>query len=140
MSAITGTAALASANRCSGSRIARRPATAHRWMIAFVDPPMAARAAIALLKPAPVSTAEGRCPAAAMATIRRPAASALAVSRGSPVAATAVPGSIMPSVSAMIAMVDAVPIVLQGPRPCPRHVSSRAQSASPSRPARRSSS
>jgi hypothetical protein len=71
MSAITGTAALASANRCSGSRIARRPATAHRWMIAFVDPPMAARAAIALPKPVSVSTAEGRFPAPAMATIRR---------------------------------------------------------------------
>ena len=39
----------------------------------------------------------------------------------------------------MIAIVEAVPIVLHAPSPAPRHVSSPAQSASDTRPARRSS-
>ena len=59
-------------------------------------------------------------------TIRRPASSASASCTAEPEASTADPGSVMPSVSAMIAIVDAVPIVLHAPSPRPRHVSSRA--------------
>ena len=74
-----------------------------------------------------------------METIRRPAASASSDCRGSPEASTAEPGSASPSVSAMIAMVEAVPIVLHAPSPWPRQLSSLAQAASSSEPLRRES-
>ena len=70
---------------------------------------------------------------------RFPAASASSDCRGSPEASTAEPGSASPSVSAMIAMVEAVPIVLHAPSPWPRQLSSLAQDASSSAPLRRES-
>ena len=108
-------------------------------MIAFVDPPTAASTAIAFPNPAGVRNDEGRTAERAIDTIRCPAASPAASCRGSPEASTAVPGSVKPSVSAMIAIVEAVPIVLHAPSPRPRQVSSRAQAASSSEPLRRES-
>ena len=122
-SAITGTRAATSANSRNGSDSPRRPATAHRWMIAFVDPPTAASTVIARSNPEGVSNDEGRTSSDTRSTIRRPASSASTSCRGEPDARTAEPGSVMPSVSAMIAIVDAVPIVLHAPSPRPRQVS-----------------
>ena len=112
---MTGTRAAISPNRSSGSVIPRRPATAHRWMIALVDPPTAASTVIARSNPAGVSSEDGRVPAATIETIRRPADSARSSAAASPDSNTAAPGSVIPSASAMIAMVEAVPIVLHAP-------------------------
>ena len=108
-------------------------------MIAFVDPPTAASTVVAFANPAGVNTSEGRTPPKTRPTIRRPASSASDNCTGSPAARTAEPGSARPSVSAMIAIVEAVPIVLHAPTPWPRQVSSRAQAADGKEPARRAS-
>ena len=138
-STITGTRAETEPKSRSGRMRPRRPATAHRWMIAFVEPPTAASTVIALAKPAGAIKTEGRTDERTMDTIRCPAASASSDCRGSPEASTADPGSASPSVSAMIAIVDAVPIVLHAPRPWPRQFSSLAHAASSSAPPRRES-
>ncbi|HEV2257136.1 MAG TPA: hypothetical protein VGS06_28720, partial [Streptosporangiaceae bacterium] len=138
-SSITGVRAATAANDNNGSDSPRRPATAHRWMIAFVDPPTAASTVIARSNAEGVSNDDGRASSETRPTIRRPASSASDDCKAEPDASTAEPGSVMPSVSAMIAIVDAVPIVLHAPSPRPRQVSSRAHSAEPSRPARRAS-
>ena len=82
----------------------------------MVDPPIAASATIALRNDPADSTVDGRRPAATISTASRPAACALSSSRLSGAGIPATPGIVIPSASAMQAMVDAVPIVLQWPR------------------------
>src|ERR1700730_12593079 len=98
-------------------------------MIAFVDPPTAASTVTAFRKPAELRNKEGLTDERTIDTIRSPAASANSDCRGSPAASTAKPGSVSPRVSAMIAILEAVPIVLHAPSPRPRQVSSLAQEA-----------
>ncbi len=70
---------LSSSKRASGSGTPARPASATRWMIALVLPPMAISTRIALSKASAVSTREGRGPpASAISTARRPLSSARA--------------------------------------------------------------
>ena len=103
-----------SSNRASGSGTPARPAIATRWMIALVEPPIAMSARIALSKAFAVRISEGFGPSArASSTARRPESSASASRRESGAGIAALPGSVMPSASAMEAIVEAVPITMQ---------------------------
>ena len=109
-------------------------------MTAFVEPPIACSATTALANAPGVRMSRGRRPAPVTApTISSPARRAAAADRGSPAGTELDPGTISPSTSLSTAIVDAVPIVLQAPRPQDRHRSSSRQPSSSSRPARRSS-
>ena len=90
-----------------------RPAIASRCTTAFVDPPIAARARIAFSKEALVITSLGLRSLVTISTIRRPVLWAACNNRLSAAGVPATPGSVIPSASAIIPMVDAVPIVLQ---------------------------
>ncbi len=81
----------------------------------MVDPPTAPSTAIAFVNEPRDSSVLGRTPSRAMATARRPDATAWR--RRSPVAAAAAPppGSINPNASTKSAMVEAVPITMQVP-------------------------
>ena len=90
---------------------------ASRWTTAFVEPPIAASATIAL-RNEPRRQDVARASAGRDHLDRQPAGA-----RGRPRAAgcpapgvPAMPGIVMPSASATQAIVDAVPIVLQCPR------------------------
>ena len=103
-----------SSKRASGSGTPTRPARATRWITALVEPPIAMRARIALSKAFAVRIALGRGPPAlAISTARRPASSAICSRRESGAGMAALPGSVIPSVSAIEAIVEAVPITMQ---------------------------
>ncbi len=108
-------------------------------MIALVEPPIACSIRMAFAKAAGVRIVDGRRALATASTAQRPAATAAARPRRYPAGIVAEPGIISPSVSAMMAMVEAVPIVLQVPVAQDRQRSSSRQPASSRRPARRSS-
>ena len=108
-------------------------------MIALVEPPTACSIRIALAKAAGVRMADGRRPSRTASTAQRPAAAAAVLPLGYPAGIVPEPGIISPSVSARMAMVEAVPIVLQVPVPQARQRSRSRQPASSRRPARRSS-
>src|SRR2546430_8124975 len=102
--------------RARGSGTWARPASATRWMIALVEPPMAMSLRIALSKACAVRRSEGLGPpACASLTARRPLASARARRRESGAGIAALPGSVMPRASAIEAIVDAVPMTMQWP-------------------------
>src|ERR1041384_1234026 len=85
-------------------------------MTAFVEPPMAMSVRIALSKAAGVRMSLGLgAPALAISTARRPAISAIARRRESGAGMAALPGNVMPSASAIEAIVEAVPITMQWP-------------------------
>ena len=89
---------------------------ASRCTTAFVEPPTAASATIALRKdPAEMTELMVR-PSCTISTARRPVWCEASSSRLSAAGVPARPGIVMPSASAMTAIVDAVPIVLQCPR------------------------
>ena len=92
-----------------------RRASASRCTTAFVEPPSAISTVIALSNAVLVSTSAGRGPAVASSTARRPEASAACWRRASTAGIVAVPGRVIPSVSARQDIVDAVPISLQWP-------------------------
>ncbi len=100
----------------SVSGIPSRPAIASRCTTAFVDPPSAASATIALRNDAALNTVDGRRPARTISTASRPLSCAWVSSRESAAGMPAVPGRVAPSTSASRPIVDAVPIVLQCPR------------------------
>ncbi len=122
-----------------GSGTPTRPAIAARWMTALVEPPAACSTRIALPKAAGDSTTEGRRSLPTAATAHRPASRAAPGAAGSPAGIVLDPGIISPSASAISAIVDAVPMVLQAPGPQARQASRSRQSASVTWPARRSS-
>nr|WP_298326025.1 hypothetical protein [Haloactinopolyspora sp.] len=131
------------ANSSKSSRLSStpsRPAIAIRWMIAFVDPPMAALARILFPNAARVMTALGRRSSSTMPTMRRPASCATSNRRMSTAGQVAEPGSCMPSASATQAMVEAVPMVMQCPLDRAMHPSASKTSSCVIRPALRSSS
>src|SRR5262249_50371252 len=77
-------------------------------------------------------------PASAISTARRPESSASANRRESDAGMAALPESVMPSASAIEAIVDAGPITMQGPDQPDMHDSASHNPSSVSRPARRS--
>ena len=128
-----------SSKRVSGSATPARPAIATRWMIAFVEPPIAMSARIALSKAWAVRIWDGLGPpASAISTARRPAISAIARRRESDAGIAALPGSVIPSASTTEAIVEAVPITMQCPLERDMQDSTSHISSSVRRPARRS--
>jgi hypothetical protein len=108
-------------------------------MMAFVDPPIAMSARMALSNACAVRICDGRGPPSrAISTARRPASSACASRRESGAGIAAFPGSVMPSASAIEAIVDAVPITMQCPEERDMHDSASHSSSSVMRSARRS--
>ena len=108
-------------------------------MTALVEPPTAASATIALRNEPRLSRPLGRRSARTIATTRPPAAWAASSSRLSAAGVPASPGIVVPSDSAITAIVDAVPIVLQWPRLRIIEDSDRRKSSRESVPARTSS-
>ncbi len=89
---------------------------ASRWTTAFVDPPRAASATIALRNEPRLSRLDGvRC-AATISTASRPVSCECSSKRLSAAGVPARPGHTMPSASASSPIVEAVPMVLQWPR------------------------
>ncbi len=92
-----------------------RPAIAARWRMPLVEPPSASRTRSALSTAAAVTTSDGRGPRSTIATACMPLASAARRRSAWTAGIAAVPGSVMPSVSARQAIVLAVPITMQVP-------------------------
>ena len=92
-----------------------RRAIAIRWMIAFVEPPIASTVVIALRKAVRVRMCESFTSSHTMSTIRRPVCAAIAACRESAAGIDAAPGRVTPSASTALVIVDAVPIVMQCP-------------------------
>ena len=93
-----------------------RPAMASRCSTAFVEPPIAPSATIALWNEPRDRIRLGVRDSSTIATIRLPARCASSSSRLSGAGRPALPGRVSPSASVTQATVDAVPIVLQCPR------------------------
>ena len=106
--------------------------------MALVEPPIAMSARIALSKAWAVRIFEGLSPSRAMSMMRRPLISASAMRRESEAGMAALPGSVMPSASAIEAMVEAVPMTMQCPAERDMHDSISHHSSSEIRPARSS--
>ena len=92
-----------------------RPAIAVRWMIALVEPPIASSTRSAFSTDFAVMIRLGRRSVPISSTARRPLASAARRRSACTAGIAAVPGSVMPSASAIEAMVLAVPITAQVP-------------------------
>src|SRR5438876_11197820 len=84
-------------------------------MIALVDPPIASTVVIALRNDASVRRSDGFRSSHAISTMRRPVAEAMTACGESAAGIDAAPGSVNPSASAALVIVDAVPIVMQWP-------------------------
>ncbi len=84
-------------------------------MTAFVEPPMAPLTRMAFSKASRVSTSDGLRSSLTICTIRRPVTCAITRRRLSTAGIAALPESAIPSASVMLAMVEAVPMVLQEP-------------------------
>ena len=112
---------------------------ASRCRTTFVEPPTACSPRTAFRNAGRPSTSEGRTPSRTIATMRSPDARASARRSGWAAGTAAAPGSISPSSSVTIAMLEAVPIVLHEPWPQARQRSNASQSASLMAPVRCSS-
>ena len=117
----------------------RRPAMAIRWMTALVDPPMAMSTVMAFSSAARVMMRDGRRSSRTISTMRRPLISAMARRRESGAGTLAQPGRVMPSASAWLVMVEAVPITVQWPALRAMHPSISHHSSSVRRPVRKRS-
>ncbi len=104
-----------------------------------MEPPTAASATIALRNEPRLKTSLGRRSAATISTASRPASWEPSSRRLSGAGVPAIPGIVAPSASATIAIVEAVPIVLQCPRLRIIDDSDFMKSSSESVPARTSS-
>src|SRR5215469_15446602 len=100
-------------SRQSGTPI--RPAIASRWITAFEEPPIAALLKIAFSMAFRVRILEMRRSSSTIFTIRRPLNWARVLRRASTAGMAALPGRLIPSASTMLAMLDAVPMVMQCP-------------------------
>ena len=92
-----------------------RPAMAVKWMMALVEPPMARSTRRAFSMASAVSTRSGVIRDSASRTAASPVASPARSRSAWTAGMAAVPGSVMPSVSATQAMVLAVPMTAQVP-------------------------
>lgn len=88
---------------------------AMRWITALVEPPMAMETRMAFSKAAGFMICEGRMASWAMRTAWRPLISASCRRRLSGAGMAALPGRAIPRASAMLAMVEAVPMTMQLP-------------------------
>ncbi len=113
---------------------------ASRWMTALVDPPIAALTLIAFSNASLVMILSGVTSFSTRSTMTCPARCAVSYRRESTAGQDAEYGSCMPSASAIDAIVDAVPIVMQCPSERDMHPSANAHSSCVIRPASRSSS
>ena len=113
---------------------------ASRWITALVEPPIAAFTRIAFSNAARVMIAEGRRSSRTRPTITWPARWAVSYRRASTAGQVAEYGSCMPSASAIDAIVDAVPIVMQCPLDLAMQPSANVHSSWVIRPVSRSSS
>jgi hypothetical protein len=93
----------------------RRPASASRWTTALVEPPSAACIRMAFSKAARVMMSDGLMSSFTSWTMRFPLRWASTLRRESTAGRAAFIGSEMPSASVRLAMVEAVPMVLQTP-------------------------
>ena len=93
----------------------KRPAIAVRWTTAFVEPPIAINTRKAFSTDFSVISCDGRIGLPISATAARPVISAATRRSACTAGMAAVPGSDIPSVSAMQAIVLAVPITAQVP-------------------------
>jgi hypothetical protein len=108
-------------------------------MTALVEPPSAISTVTAFRNEARVTMASGRTSSHTISTIRRPQSDAM---RGWPESAAgidAAPGSVSPSASTVLVIVEAVPIVLQWPGERASDASMSCHCCSLMVPARRSS-
>ena len=96
----------------SSSRPARR-ASAIRCTTASVDPPIARTAETELWIESGVIRSDGLRSSQTMSTMRLPVRVAITAWRESAAGIEAAPGNVMPSASAALVMVEAVPIVMQ---------------------------
>jgi hypothetical protein len=115
-----------------------RRAIAIRWMMAFVEPPRASTVVTALRKAARVRMSESFTSSQTISTIRRPVCAPMTAWRESAAGIDAAPGSVTPSASAALVMVDAVPMVMQCPGDRAMPFSISCQSSCVMFPARRS--
>src|SRR6185436_13521408 len=92
-----------------------RRAIAIRWTAALVEPESARTVVIALSYDAAVRRSEGFRSSQTISTMRLPVLVAICAWRESGAGIDAAPASVMPSASAALVIVDAVPIVMQWP-------------------------
>ena len=90
-----------------------RPASASRCTTALVEPPMAPLVRMAFSNASGVRIFDMVRSSSTISTIRRPAICASTLRRESAAGMAALVGNAMPSDSDMLAIVDAVPIVMQ---------------------------
>jgi hypothetical protein len=127
-----------SSKRSSARGTPARRASAIRCTSAFVDPPSASTAVIALSKLAAPRRLRGFRSSHTMSTMRRPVALAMRAWRESAAGIDDAPASVKPSASTADVIVDAVPIVMQCPAERAMPSSICCHSSSPRLPARRS--
>ena len=106
-----------SSKRSSVSGTPARPASASRWMTAFVAAAERHQQRDRVVERSAVTIRDGRRSSRASSTARRPVASAAAARPRSTAGIAAVPGSDIPSASTSAAIVEAVPSSLQWPAP-----------------------
>ena len=129
-----------SSKSSNGNSIPTRPAIAIKWMMAFVEPPLACKQRIAFSKADKVKIFDGINSVPAKDTALRPASSAICTRRESTAGIEALSGKAIPIASPIIAMVDAVPIVMQWPELLTIQLCNSAQSSSVMFPALNSTS
>ena len=112
---------------------------ASKWITALVEPPSAPFARTAFKKFSRVSTFEMRRSSLTISTIRRPVSCEITRRRLSTAGIAAQPGRLMPSASAMLFMVEAVPMTLQCPGERELPASAAMKSSSDISPARTAS-
>ena len=99
----------------SFSSTPRRPAMAKRWITALVEPPIAALVRMAFSKALRVTICDILMSCLTISTMRRPVSWARRLRRVSAAGMAAFSGNAMPKASTMLAMVEAVPMVMQVP-------------------------
>ena len=134
--ASTGVVSDSSFSRFRSSFSPSRPAIAARWITPLVEPPSASSTRTALSTAPCVMILSGVRSERASATARTPVASAARSRSACTAGIAAVPGRIMPSASAIAAMVEAVPITAQVPAVVTSRPSTASISALPISPAR----
>ena len=115
MFATTGVWREISSNRSNGKSIPNLPASAVRWMIALVDPPMAMSTRTAFSNASRVKIFAGVRSSFTISTMRSPLRWAISRRRESAAGMFAQPVRVMPRASAKLVIVEAVPMTMQCP-------------------------
>src|SRR5258706_12644855 len=113
--AMSGVLRASSSKRARSSAHPARRAIATRCTSALVEPPIASTAVTALSNEASERIEDGRRSSHTISTIRLPVCVAICAWRESAAGMEAAPGSVRPSASAALVMVEAWPIVMQWP-------------------------